>query len=301
MAASLKLKTCYHTRSASLPCSLHPLINRFEEHLCRLKTSEAASSSSSSSSSSVTQKLSDLNDLYECVSDLLILPQAQQALAQECHAHKWVDDALDGSLKLLDVCDTNKDLFMQTKECLQELQSSLRRKSGKSALANDLGQYINSRKKVKKAIQKSLLDLKSMESKHSFSPLDRDPVAMVNMLREVRTATVAVFQLLLVIMSGTTVRSRANGWSLVSKLVLPNRVSSKKEAVDIGEFENVDATLYPIICQKKSKSIDLIQVENLQDELGKLELSIQDMEEGLEVLFRNLIKTRVNLLNILSH
>jgi len=35
--------------------------------------------------------------------------------------------------------------------------------------------------------------------------------------------------------------------------------------------------------------------------LGKLEPIFQDLEEGLECLFRGLIKTRVSLLNILNH
>ncbi|KAM1243661.1 hypothetical protein FF1_035143 [Malus domestica] len=57
---------------------------------------------------------------------------------------------------------------------------------------------------------------------------------------------------------------------------------------EVNEFSQVDAALH--------KSAD-----NAQNQLEKLESCIQDQEEGLECLFRQLIKTRVSLLNILNH
>ncbi|EXB95390.1 hypothetical protein L484_014363 [Morus notabilis] len=49
------------------------------------------------------------------------------------------------------------------------------------------------------------------------------------------------------------------------------------------------------------KKSDNTLAENAQNELQKLEMCIQDLEEGVENLYRSLIKTRVSLLNILNH
>ena len=73
-------------------------------------------------STSVASKPGGLRDLYDCVDKLLLLPLNQQALSKEQNA-KWVDELLDGSLRILDVCNIAKDVLLQTKESTQELQS----------------------------------------------------------------------------------------------------------------------------------------------------------------------------------
>ncbi|XVE67267.1 hypothetical protein DITRI_Ditri08aG0146800 [Diplodiscus trichospermus] len=65
------------------------------------------------------------------------MPLSQQALAQEQHK-EWVDELLDGPLRLLDLCSTAKDIAQQTKESVNELQSVLcRRKSGELELLSE--------------------------------------------------------------------------------------------------------------------------------------------------------------------
>ncbi|XP_021814066.1 uncharacterized protein LOC110756890 [Prunus avium] len=102
----------FHTRSNSFPSMPHPIVQEVDEHLCRLRSSEAASTSSSS----ICHKLSGLQDLHDCVDKLLLLPLTQQALAKEQNK-KWTNELLDGSLRLLDVCSSAKDAILQTKEC----------------------------------------------------------------------------------------------------------------------------------------------------------------------------------------
>ncbi|KAL0325989.1 UNVERIFIED_CONTAM: hypothetical protein Sradi_5168200 [Sesamum radiatum] len=45
------------------------------------------------------------------------------------------------------------------------------------------------------------------------------------------------------------------------------------------------------------KGMDNITLKQLKS----AEMSIQELEEGVEALFRSLVKTRVSLLNVLSH
>ncbi|XP_057963953.1 uncharacterized protein LOC131155060 [Malania oleifera] len=301
MATSpLNPKTHYHVRSISLPSRPYPLNLHFEEHLCRLRACEGTSSTTPS----VCEKIGVLTDLFDRVHDLLLLPRIQQKTsAQECHT-QFVDNVLDGSLRLLDVCGTTKDALVQTKESTQELQSILRRRRGSElGLANEIGEHLASGKKVKKAILMSLRKLKGVENKCSFSHLDKshDIVVMATMFRELEAITFSVFESLLSYISGLKVRSRPSGWSLVSKLMHLKHAACEEEASDMSEFMKVASDLRTLIhgC-RKGKSINM-HVENVQRRLGKLESNIQDLEEGLDCLFRHLVRTRVALLNILNH
>ncbi|RZC14456.1 hypothetical protein D0Y65_008436 [Glycine soja] len=107
-------KSSLHTRSNSLPSAPHPLISQHEEHLQKLRDSEATSSISSSS---LSHKLNGLLDLQDCTDKLLQLPMKQQAVAQK-FSDKCVDDILEGSLRLLDICSTAKECLQISKETL---------------------------------------------------------------------------------------------------------------------------------------------------------------------------------------
>ncbi|KAJ9682434.1 hypothetical protein PVL29_018365 [Vitis rotundifolia] len=186
--------------------------------------------------------------------NLLLLLLSQQALVVQHQNQKCIIEVADGYLLLLDVCSVAKDALLQTKERVQELQSTLRRRQcGEQGAANEFGEYIASRKKVKK----------------------------------VEAATLTVLESLL-------------SFIVVSRLIHSKRVESEEEKSEFNEFEKADATFQIHISQKTSKSFN-IQAENVQNLLGNLELSIQDLDGGVESLFRRLIKTRVSLLNIFNH
>ena len=292
MASSpLNQKSNYHARSISLPSKPHPLIVQCKEHLCKLGASDA----SSSTSSSLGNKLSCLQDLHECVEKLLQLPLTQQAIVQE-HNNTLVEELLDGSLRLLDVCTAAKDALIHTKECARELQSIIRRRrGGEMELEREVQKYLMSRKVVKKAAQKAL---KGMERK--CAEKNHENLVMVSTLREIEAATLDVFESLLSYVAGPRSRSKSN-WSLVFKLVHPKRVACENEETEKSELEKVDAALNCITGQTSSKSDYNVHVENVQYSLGQLEPIVQDLEEGLESLFRRLIRTRVSLLNIFNH
>ncbi|KAF3434830.1 hypothetical protein FNV43_RR21917 [Rhamnella rubrinervis] len=238
----------YHVRSNSLPSRPHAVISEFDEKLCRLRASEATSSSVSTS---LSCKLSGLQDLLDCVNRLLLLPLNQQALSREKHK-KWVDQILDGDLRLLDVCNIAKDALLQIKKSTQELQSVFQRRR---CSATDLSNEGN------------------------------ETTAIVSMLREVQVITQAAFKLLL----SFIYESKSQSKSFISNIMRSNRIGEESQ---LNEFSRVEAAL------KKS---DNLQIENAQNQLEELELCIQDLEEGLQSLFRRLIKTRVSLLNTFNH
>ncbi|KAL5562391.1 hypothetical protein UlMin_032138 [Ulmus minor] len=207
-------KSQYHARSNSFPSRPHPLFSQCDEHLCRLGAFEATCSSS------ISQKLSGLEDLHDCVDKLLLLPLTQQAFVKG-RQEKWVEQLLDGSLRILDVCSAAKDAVLHTKECAREIQSIMRRRrGGEVELTSEVRKYSASRKVVKKAIQRALSNSKGVEMKSLSSPSNNDnkTTALVSVLREVEAATLTVFESMLCFVSGPKAQAKLSGWSLVLKL-----------------------------------------------------------------------------------
>ena len=100
---------------------------------------------------------------------------------------------------------------------------------------------------------------------------------------------------------GPKLQSKSSSWFVVSKLVHPKRIACEGKETDANEFDKADAALQSLNSHKKSKSDYSILVQNVQNWMGKLESSIQDVDEALECLSRRLVKTRVSFLNILNH
>ncbi|GKV23918.1 hypothetical protein SLEP1_g33591 [Rubroshorea leprosula] len=187
-----------HSRSNSFPSRSHPLTSDVDEHLSRLASSESASISSSA----LSLKLNGLQDLHDCIEKLLQLPLNQQALGLEQN-QKYVDELLDGSIRLFDVCAIVKDSLLQTKECTQELQSVLRRRQG-TEITYEVRKYLASRKAVKKAVLKALKNLKIKQNKYS------ETRAIMNILQEAQVVTLNVMESLLHFISGSEGRSKTS-------------------------------------------------------------------------------------------
>ncbi|WVY96965.1 hypothetical protein V8G54_029116 [Vigna mungo] len=149
---SPKSHSHHQSRSKSLPCRPHPLILQCNQHLGSLEAS--ASYSTSPSSSLFRQKLS--------------------VLVQE-RKEKWVEELLNGSLRLLDVSTAARDALLHTKECARELQSIMRRKrGGEMEVAAKVKKLLASRKVEKKAILKALENLQATVKKATFSSSNKD-------------------------------------------------------------------------------------------------------------------------------
>ncbi|TKY67575.1 hypothetical protein E2542_SST10469 [Spatholobus suberectus] len=293
-ARQLNSKSHFHARSNSLPSRPHPLILQCNDHLDRL----GASHETTSSSSLLSHKLAGLQDLHECVEKLFQLPLTQEALHRE-RQEKWVDQLLNGSLRLLDVCTAAKDSLLHTKECMRELQSIMRRrKGGEVELRAEIKKFLTSRKVVKKAISKALANLKGTTKNCNISSTNEDnqTVALISLLENVEVVTLSTFQGLLQFISGTT-QSKSSSWILVSKLMQGKKIGCSQLA-DESEFAQLDEALQSCMFSQTSKSENM---NKLQNQLEKVESLVQDLEEGFEFLFRRLIKTRVALLNILNH
>lgn len=194
-----------------------------------------------------------------------------------------LDAVLDGSLRLLDVCTTVRDVLLQTQE---HIQSVLRRRcSGELSIDNEVAQYLNARKHVKKAIKNCLRDIKTS--------------ALEGMLSNVEVITTDILKSSLTHITGSMIQSKRSSWFLVSKLI--HQSGNQEQVASSSSFYDLDAAFSLLIFQKKKSGINMMQVDKLKSQMVKLESEILDLDEALECLFRRLVKTRATLLNILSN
>ncbi|KAI3464723.1 hypothetical protein Pfo_021386 [Paulownia fortunei] len=270
-----------HTRSNSFPSQSHPVMECIEDHLCRLKASEATSTSATS----VCANLASLRDLHEGINNLIQMPSIQQALSHE-----------QGSLKLVDLCGFSRDIVYLTKESVQVLESSIRRNKVERATAVDVNTYVASRKKINKMANKCIKNIKSF-NQNSVALPDRDYnlKAIGTMLKETESLDFSVLKSVLILLSGEKERSKQRRWSLLSKFTQTSRVYS-----EVDQESGVEE-LCSLNIHKSRKSMDSMTVKNMLKQLKASEMTIQEIEVGLEALFRSLVKTRVSLLNVLSH
>ncbi|GER26132.1 hypothetical protein STAS_01770 [Striga asiatica] len=265
----------FHARSNSFPSQSHPILNDVKGHLERLKASQATSTSS------ICANLASLTDLHDSINNMIQMPSVQQALT--CEQDKnWINELVEESLRLVDLCGVSREIVQLTKESVQNLQSSIRRQ------ADDVSIYAASRKKVNKMVNKCIKNLKTSNQNSTPFP------AIGMMLKETESLDSAILKSVLVLLSGKREKSSKKSWStLISKFT-----QSTGRVHDEVEQENCVENLCSLDIHKSLKNMDS---KDMLKQLKASEMSIQELEECLEALFRSLVKTRVSLLNALSH
>lgn len=207
-----------------------------------------------------------------------------------------MDELLDGSVKLLDICGILRDFMLQTNEHARALQSALRRRKGDSSIETSITSYTIFRKKMKKDGKKFIMALKQVEKKFEASPTvdqeDDHLYAVIRVLRDVCGISISMFQSLCIFLTVSGSQTKSSKWSLVAKLMYKGSVVACEEKEEsLHEMDGVDAAL----C-----SLETEKMQITHDRLKALEVKINGLESGLGSVFRRLIKTRASLLNIIS-
>ncbi|CAI9111023.1 OLC1v1011156C1 [Oldenlandia corymbosa var. corymbosa] len=280
-----------HLRSISLPSRSHPTTLKIEEELNKFTTFELASYNSSGS---ICNALCRLAELYQCMDALLNLPSTTQALSQQSN-QKLGDEFVDGSLRILDVCGITREIVSQFKENVRDLQSSLRRRKGDSGINN----YACFRKKMKNDAKRYSAALKQIDASSALLDLDdQHTSAVIRVLREVYSISVSIFQSVWLFLSGQSTKPKTSKWALVSRLVHKEKAGCEDHQQEgVNELENVDSAVNSL-CRNDQSPNGKIQI--VQSKLESLEATIESMENGLEGMFRCLIRSRTTLLNIFS-
>ncbi|KAK4711674.1 hypothetical protein R3W88_006187 [Solanum pinnatisectum] len=231
-----------HVRSISFPGRSHPTIQRVEEELNKLKSLEAPAT-----------------------------PKADTVYSDA----KWVDDLLDKSVRLLDVCGTTRELVSQYKEKVRDLQSSLRRRKGDSTTDDSIERFTSFSKKFKRDAKTSVLTLKQTDQETAVPVLldaEQDTMAAIRALREANAVCISIFQMILSFLCVPPLMPKQSKWSLLSRLVHKERIAPE--------------------VQEENKS--------LETRLETFEAYLDSFENALEAVFRCLIRSRSSLLNVLS-
>ncbi|KAG6413568.1 hypothetical protein SASPL_126282 [Salvia splendens] len=178
------------------------------------------------------------------------------------------EECVDDFIRLLDACSSVRDLISLAKQDIRDLLSAVRRKDVQGVNA-----YLASRKKSKKMIQKSLKNLRrsaSATSKHA------------SMLKDAECVAISMLESLLLYALGAKVHDSKR--TLLSKLMHSKKVSDVE-----NEFNKVESFL------------QLNKENELVNHIKEMDSDIQVVEEDLESIFRQLVKARVSLLNILNN
>ncbi|XP_050906384.1 uncharacterized protein LOC127120050 [Lathyrus oleraceus] len=280
----------YHVRSNSFPSQSHPSSTRIEQELNKFKTREATSTSDS-----ITNGLSMLEDLYISLEDLLNMASIQKVISHH-QGEKFVEELLDGSIKILDICGITRDTLSEIRENVQSLHSSLRRRKGDSSIENSVSEYKFFSNKMKKNVTKLISSLKHMECKFGASSLlnqDQDVVVVINVLREVIVMNMSLFQSILSFLAS---KSKAIKWMKMAKLVHRKEVSCEENLESFNELQCVEASLRTLL----REGSDASKMRATHESLEALENAVERIENGLECVFRRLVKSRVSLLNIMT-
>ncbi|XP_031103000.1 uncharacterized protein LOC116006674 [Ipomoea triloba] len=225
-----------------------------------------------------------LRDLHDSANDLLHSPVIKREIATH-RQEKLVHEVSEASLRMLEVCGTTKDVVLRVKDHLHDLRSAFRRiMVGETVCAESkLQTFRCDRKKLRKEMMKRMNSLKGMRKKNaclaaakemSAAADDDDLRAVVNVLREVRAATISMVEAVMSLMSMPCPDRSAS--SFAAKLMRVNSLS---------RWEKCDATT--------------LQCANTR--LEAVEMAVGDLEWELEAIIRRLIRTRVSLLNILTN
>ncbi|CAA2965720.1 uncharacterized protein LOC111397743 [Olea europaea var. sylvestris] len=286
-----------HFRSISLPSRLNPYATKLEVELQKLKTREISKKSDCITTEGIKSWLLGLAELYNYVEELMLSPTTQKSLVQHYQNGKIVEESLKNSVELLDSCGAIRELVVMVKEQVQFLQSALRRKGQDSSIQKDMNEYFSFRKKMNKSIAKSLKKLKHLERKNGATLTDNHNLPMATrMLRKTTDYAISIFRSLLVFFSSPA--ASMGRWSLVSKV---KSVASHRNDGILSEVGSVDFALNSLNAAIRNSNSKVVDVKMAGEKLQNLDASIEGLEAELERLFRQLLQSRVTILNILNY
>ncbi|GJV12156.1 sorting nexin mvp1 like protein [Tanacetum coccineum] len=290
----------YQLRSISLPSRLIPTSSRIEINLNKLRMLVPFYTSTSIDSGLVC-----LYELYLSVDELIASSQLQKVNLLQYGNKNLVEDALVGSIGLLDSYNHLIELLVKMKDDARILQFALRRRKGVGMDANSethIRDYALSRKIANKNIVVCLKSLQQIETEVELCLAvgeDQHLSIVIGFLREIVIATISMFRAILICLSGKT--KPDNGFSLIQKLLPVGRPSCEKGQEIIKEADIIDGMLRSLLKNVKKNEGKTVDLRMVIERLQYLDCHIQGYEVGLDSLFRKMIHTRVSLLNILAN
>ncbi|XP_006662754.1 uncharacterized protein LOC102701945 [Oryza brachyantha] len=212
-----------HQRSASLPSRLHSTESNVEEELQSLKACFAAPSATIGT---MSDGLRRLGDVYRSIEEIMLLPRNQAGLS--LHQQKqMVEEELDRSLVLIDLCHAMQESMAELKMSIHELQLALKRGDAVAA-QNKIESFVRLAKKAQKPFRKTSIRATS------------EGCRMVRLLEEAREMAISLLESTSLLLPKQIGNNNSSKWSLVSKRFQKRKVVCEEEQLQALEHSMAD-------------------------------------------------------------
>ncbi|KAL4187129.1 hypothetical protein AMTRI_Chr09g17290 [Amborella trichopoda] len=252
-------KISFHVRSSSLTSRSHPILCQLNEQLL------------SSSACELVTKQTKLYDNFNC---LLQLPHTLDVLRSE---DKSVNEMLEDSLKLADVCSAMRDVISHC-----------------ARLEGEVGAYISVRRKMNKELEKCLSTLRrTRRSISSRLPQNRSlqNEDVVVALSQVESASLFVCESQLL-----KFKMPKKSQSIISTIF---RHKTPQQNEGTSDWECANASVCSIY--RNSGKVDEKCAKDAQRKLASLDEFMRNIDDRLGGISNRMIRSRVSLLNIITN